>query len=79
LTVECALQSLPAEVGAMFSFSPKAFGATIAIERSALDPLHDTLDQPLGQDRDAARFRPFDQRLVASALIDHESVVVSVL
>jgi hypothetical protein len=30
LTVDRALQSLPAAAGAMFSFSPKAFRATIA-------------------------------------------------
>jgi hypothetical protein len=41
--VDRALHSLPAVEGAMFSFSPKAFGATIAIERGALDPPDDTL------------------------------------
>jgi hypothetical protein len=74
LTVDRALQSLPAAARAMFSFSPRAFRATI--EREALDPPHDKLDQPLGQDCDAARFRPFDECLAILALNNHESVIV---
>jgi hypothetical protein len=52
---------------------------TIAIEREALDPADEYRGQPLGQDRDAARFRPLNECLVASALIHHESIVVPVL